>query len=119
MKWSAPTPPLTTGDEQEDMLKTLEYRRIIAPFLTNWLDVLNTWRLIIRYGIMPALIVLLLMGIGWSTFFTLLLIVSLLSLFIWVKQRNYLESVAMIEIVIDTVLNKEFCIVLPKILERE
>lgn len=118
-KWKSPMPPSITGDEQKDLVTTLEYRRIIAPFLKNWLDVLNTWRLIIRYGIMPALTVLLLMGVGWSTFFMLLLIVSLVSLFIWAKQIIYQRNIAMIEIVIDTVLNKEFCIQLPKILESD
>lgn len=117
--WSAPSPPPIIGDEQEDLLKTLEYRRIIAPYLKDWLSVLQTWQLVIKYAILPSLLIFLIMGGRWSTFFMLFLVVSLLSLFIWAKQRNYQKSVALIEIVIDTVLNKEFCIVLPKILERE
>lgn len=118
-KWAAPSPPPISDNEHEDLIKTLEYRRIIAPFLKDWLSVIHTWQVVIKYSVLPFLLLFLIMGGSWSTFFILLLVVSLLSLFIWVKQRNYQRTVAMIEIVIDVVLNAEFGIKLPKILENE
>lgn len=115
-QWKSPIPPLDT----EDMLRTLEYRRIIAPFLKDWLDVLNTWRFFIKYGVMPMIIVLLILGwIGLSAFTILLTIVGIASFFIWIRIRVYQRTAAIIQLVIDVVLNDSFGIQLPKILEEE
>ena len=117
--WKSPTPPEITGDEQRDLLLTLEYRRKIAPYLSDWLSVLNTYQCIIRYIIYPLLILSLIMGCGWVTFLTMLIIVSLIVLLIWVRIRNFQKLVAMFEMVIDVVINKEFGITLPKILDEQ
>ena len=117
--WKSPTPPPITGDEQRDLQLTLEYRRIIAPYLTDWLSVLNTWRCILKYIIYPLLILSLIMGIGWTTFLIMLVIVSLVAFRIWVRIVNFQRMVAMYELCIDVVLNQEFGIRLPKILEDE
>ena len=118
-QWSAPAPPPTTDDEQKDLQLTLEYRRKIAPYLSDWLSVLNTYQCIVKHIIYPLLILSLIMGCGWVTFLIMLVIVSLISLSIWIRIRNFQKLVAMFEMVIDEVLNKEFGIKLPKILENE
>jgi len=115
---SAPKSPEVSDDVQEDLLLTLEYRRKIAPFLKNWLDVLNTWRLIIRYGIIPIFILLLAMSIiEWLTFLILTLMTGVLSFFIWARIRAYQRTVVMIEVVIDEVIAENVGYKPPKILE--
>lgn len=115
--WKCPTPPSIT--EQEDMLKTLEYRRLVAVYLRDWVYVLNTWRMAIKYSIPPLLLAYFLGFFGWVTLFMLLVMVGILSFLIWARIRAYHGVIAMIEIVIDEVLNNEFGIQLPEILDNE
>jgi len=119
-KWTAPSSPPICDNEHEDLLKTLEYRRLIAPFLKDWLSVLDTWMFIIKYGIIPMLIIAILIGgIGWLTFMILSLIVAIISIVIWVKIKIFHRTVAIVQIIIDEVLKDEYSIKLPKILEEE
>ena len=112
-QWSAPSPP----DEVDDMHTTLIYRQLVAVYLREWLYVLNSWRMAIRYG-MPLLLLAYFLGIvGCMTFLTLLVIVGMLSILIWAKIRAYHSVVAMIEIVIDEVIAANFGFKPTKILE--
>lgn len=118
-QWKCPTPPEISADEQEDILRTLEYRRIIAPFLTDSLNFLNTYRCIIRYIIYPIFILALAIGIiGWTTFLILSFIVAILSIVIWIKIKIYHRMVSIIQIVIDESIYIETGIRIPKIFEK-
>ncbi len=116
--WKSPS--LIIDDEQENLTTTIENRRIISAFIKDWLNVLNTWRFCIKYGIIPILILALAMSIiGWLTFLILLLIVLLISLLIWARTRAFHSTIAVIEIVIDEVIAANLGFKPPKILERE
>jgi len=120
MQWSAPKPPETSADEQEDILRVLEYRRIIAPYLKNWLSLLNTWKSFINYCVIPAhLLLALMMGMGIGWFLIISLIIGLVSFSIWARIRAYHATIAMIEIVIDEVIAENLGYKPPKILENE
>jgi hypothetical protein len=114
-QWSAPVPP----DETEDVPTMLIYRRLVAVYLRETLDLLNTWRYIFKYTY-PIFILTFAMGfIGWSTFLILSFIVAILSIVIWVKIKIYHRTVAFFQIVIDEIIYSETGIRLPNILEKD
>jgi len=118
-RWLAPLPPPSCYNENEDLLKTLEFRRMIAPFLRDWLNVLNTWRFCLKFGIMPLIILFLILGMGLNTFLILLVIVLLILIIVWARIRMYQRTAAIIEVIIDEVLFTEYGIRLPKIIDNE
>ncbi len=111
------SPPLLTGDKQDDLMTTRENRYIISVFIKDWLNVLNTWRFCITYGVIPILIVFLILGISLSLFLILSVILCVVSIVIWAKIRLYQRIAAMIEVVIDEVIAANLGFKPPKILE--
>jgi len=114
-RWSSPpAPPI---DELDDYASTIAYRQEIAPILKDRLDVLHTWRFIIANGYILMLITMILFDCTWTIVLILSVIVSLIYLFIWIKIRHNQRTVAIIEGVIDIVLNQAYGIMLPPILK--
>jgi hypothetical protein len=115
-QWSAPIPP----DETEDIQKVLEFRLLVAPYLRDVLDALNTWRTIIKWIIYPIFILAFGMSIiSWLTFIILTVIVLLISIVMWVKIKIFHRIVSYIQIMIDEIIYAESGIRLPKLLESE
>lgn len=114
-QWSPPVPP----NENDDIYTTLIYRRLVAVYLRETLDLLNTWRYIFKYTY-PIFILTFAMGfIGWSTFLILSFIVAILSIVIWIKKKILHRTVAFLQILIDEIIFIELGVRLPKILDSE
>ena len=108
-------PPIPEEGAEEDYAATLAYRNYSAVLIRDRLNVLNTWRVIMKYIITPILLFSLLIGMNCMVFLILLLFLGLVLLYIWAKMRMYHQTVALTEL-IDTVLNDVYKMQLPSIL---
>lgn len=111
-------PSIPIDGAEEDYAATLTYRNYSSVFLRDRLNVLNTWRVIVKYIITPILLLAFFTGMNWIIFVILLLIVGLVLLYSWAKMRMYHQTVAMVEL-IDGVLNDVYKIQLPSILNYD
>lgn len=109
-------PPIPEEGTEEDYVATLAYRNYSAVLIRDRLNVLNTWRVIMKNIITPILLGSLLIGMNWMVFLILLLFVGIVALYIWAKMRMYHQAVALTEL-IDTVLNDVYKMQLPNILD--
>jgi len=114
-RWSSPpAPPI---NELDDYTSTIAYRQEIAPILKDRLDVLHTWKFIIVNGYVPILLIMIFYDCTWVFVLIMSVIITLIYLFIWIKIKYYQRTVAIIEGVIDIVLNEAYGIILPPILK--
>jgi hypothetical protein len=115
-EWRYPTPPLT--GETENYVELLTYRRAVSSYISDWFNVLFTWRHIFKYIIFPLNLLLLAIGFHWIIFLILTAISSYIYLFIRHRIKKYQEALHW-WIVIDEVIANEIGIRLPVMLSNE